>query len=227
MTKKSINYIVYRFGVLGQPSPTDKVTEILRLRRKLWNALVAIERTHRTNVLSIGKDSQAHADYEVAKERLRSLRETLNQVRAKDRKRTKHPELQAEIVVAREHCKACAAAEKESRKQARSNAKDRMEELESIRSEEAKKAYSTSGLWWGNYNDIVAQYNAARASAIKTGTELKFRDRFESGGQISILDTVKQQTTIAAIGGSHRKITLTQLPGKNLYRLNLRAGTTA
>jgi hypothetical protein len=49
-----------------------------------------------------------------------------------------------------------------------------IESLETARREAVKQAQADSGLYWCNYDDVIASYETARKRALREGRELRF-----------------------------------------------------
>ena len=83
-----------------------------------------------------------------------------------------------------EQIKALRLGLKPLRKASRGKNEEALESLEASRREAVKQARNSSGLWWGNYNAVVATYDIARVRGMKEGRGLKFH-RFDGSGRFT------------------------------------------
>jgi len=77
------------------------------------------------------------------------------------------------------------AKAKEEKKRIAEENRARLDEIEAGRQKLQKEAQHQSGLYWCNYDDVIASYQIARQKAMKSGGELKFR-RWDGAGKIFV-----------------------------------------
>jgi hypothetical protein len=178
----------------GRPDDwDDDVTDQLLRQNRLWNRLVEIERAHREEYRRITAEVPAVAELEAAiSERERAL-----EVAVSARNRARAAERKKKTAVAAEHDAAVKAISadlrdlrgkaKEARREAREALKPALVKLEQERHEavtRARQDAAEGGLWWGNYNSVLASFDTARQRAMKTGGELRFA-RFDGAGRLT------------------------------------------
>jgi len=198
---------VQKYGLLPPRDWDAACEDELRGMTALWNRLVEIETVHRAAVLALTAADAAVAaadgDYEAVLERLRAVRENRAGQRKAARKKVKTPELDAEIEELTARLRDAGTIRKEARRAARADAKPQLDALNKERKEAVKMARQQSGLYWGNYNAVVASYERGRMLAAKRGGALKFRrhcDRPENGlSSARIVNQIQGGTTAARL----------------------------
>lgn len=176
--------MVFEYGCRLPIAGEEFALDQMRKRNALWNKLVEIEREYRAKVrelLSAPEDLTPALVDELAK-----VREEIKAARKKERKGSVDVSaLQARAKVLQAQLKEARAELKEFRKQAAQANKDLLQALDKERIEKVKAAQKDSGLYWGNYNDVIVHYQVARVRAMREGTELKFH-RFDGTGKVTI-----------------------------------------
>jgi len=171
--------IVYRCGLRDPLDWGRDCDDQLYLMTRLWNTLVEIEHAHREAYFAATASDPVVAAIEAEITGLERLLEQLYAQRAElrkaARKRVRTPELDERIAELKAKLKARRAEAKEARKAARETIKPQLETLEAERREAVKVARNASGLWWGNYNAVCADYDRARSAVIKRGGKLWIR----------------------------------------------------
>lgn len=180
--------IAYRYG-LGEPIDWDSdVADQLYLQTKFWNRLVEIEREAREQYRAVvGADDTIGpltTEIEAAKQKKERLFTERKALRAKARKKIPTPDHDARIKALAEQIRALAAVIKTARIDAKERLAPHADAINTWRFDAVKQARNASGLWWGNYNAVAASYDAARAKAMKEGTELQFH-RFTGEGRLT------------------------------------------
>ena len=169
--------IVVRRYALRPPTGWDEDCEAeMRRMTDLWNRLVEIERAHRQAF----QDATAH-DPDVA--RLQSaitvidtqIARAIDALKAKRKASRTRARDDGTVTDLKAQRKPLYAELKAAQKSAREAAKPKLQGLEQVRRAQVKTAYQQSGLWWGNYNAVVASYEHARQAVLKRGGELHFR----------------------------------------------------
>lgn len=221
-----MSVIIRQYALLNPLNWDADCQEHLWLMNKLWNRLVEIEWTHRERYRAImGSDAEVAAinrKIVAVKERIIDLDVQRKEARKIHRAKTgSHTEpFDLGINRAKEEMKALVAQSKEVRTAARERIKELTTYLEPERREAVKKARQESGLFWSNYNGVIASYIVARKLAIRKGTEIKFH-RFDGSGQFH--NHIRRGSTARLLAGklSQAKITLVSnsefasLAGKN------------
>lgn len=178
---QNVRTMVYQYGAVpARVAPVlneETALAQMRLGRRLWNLLVAIEQVHRAAYRRIMHDeNQAEID------RLRARKEAIFQerklARQAARKRVPTPSLDEEsarvkaaLAMLVEHQKATA----QERRAARQAQLDPAHERAWRRKKKARQAAANLGLYWGTYNAVMASHETALARALKEGGELHFR----------------------------------------------------
>lgn len=143
---------VYRYGVIGEPSPLGPIRRELALRAKYWDALVAVEAQHRRRERALlgGAHQEAvdaaQASYDAA--------------------------VGAEKEAALAALKAAKAHAKAERARLRIERKAELDVAWEERRAALIAARVASGLWRGNYIDVRAHFDAAAKRAAAIGVEL-------------------------------------------------------
>jgi hypothetical protein len=184
----------------------------------LWNALVEIDREHRNAVLAATADdpevAKATEEYERLQEDGLALVAERAGIRKAVRRRVPTPELDARIKALSEQKATVGTRGKAARREARERAKPTLDEIQASHKAAVKRARQQSGLYWGNYNAVIASYATARSRSLKEGGELRFRphrDRPEQGrSSARIVNQLQGGATAATAGGGR-----TARPGRN------------
>lgn len=188
-----MSVIVRQYGLLDPLNWGEDCQEHLYLMNRFWNALVEIEHGNRRQYREIiGNDEDVatiQSQIDQLKQQKKAHDEARKQARIKHRAKTG-----PHTAVHDQAMKTLTASIKDLSAQAkllRAQAKERVKasstaltDLETTRREKVKKAYGESGLWWGNYNAILASYKVARSRAMKEGAELRFH-RFDGSGRFT------------------------------------------
>jgi hypothetical protein len=178
---------VYRYGLLAPLDWADDYEEELRRMTALWNRLVEIEHAHRAQVRALiaADEAATAAEAEVAlrNDKIKALYDQRSALRKEARARIKTTDLDDEIAQAKRDRRDANTVAKEARRRVRADAKDKLAELDEQRKALVKTARQQSGLYWGNYNAVCADYDRARSAAMKRGVELKFQRHFASAGE--------------------------------------------
>lgn len=175
---ESIQSRVYVYGcVPSRVAPVrneERALDQMRLAQRLWNVLVAIDRSRIARYRRIMRDeSQERID--ALREQAAALREEIKARRQKAQKRAVAvddltgplAELKAELAGLLETQKRTSAA----RHDARRSDLTALQLRTNHRIKRARQAAASLGLFWGTYNEIVQRSDAGR----KHGGELHFR----------------------------------------------------
>jgi len=186
---------VYKFGLLDPVSGWDQTAiDVLFLRNKLWNNLVAMEHDKRQAYRNLLLDSdtelaalQARLDaIEVEKASLITSKKAL---RAKARSRqVDTAEIDLEIKKLLEERKALGGQTKDLRERVKIEVKPLAAELDQQRYEKTKQLNKESGLWWCNSMTVIAAYEVGRLRAMREKNELRFHG-FDGTGKYSVCRT--------------------------------------
>lgn len=188
----------YKFGCLQPTAGFDQdAIEHLFLRNKLWNTLVALDHQFRQRY----RDLMLNSD-----EKLKSVQDSIdsinqeiedlveNKKKLRQKERTKNIDsklLDERINVLKAKRKSLSVDSKIERERVKVEIKPQIDLLNTERYEAKKLAYKESGLWWGNYETVIAAYDIASQKAMKSNSELRFKSfdgsgkfavRFEDGG---------------------------------------------
>lgn len=186
---------VYKFGLLDPVSGWDQTAiDVLFLRNKLWNNLVAMEHEKRQAYRNLLLDSdtelaamQARLDaIEVEKASLITSKKAL---RAKARSRqVDTAEIDLEIKKLLDERKALGGQTKDLRERVKIEVKPLAAEIDKQRYEKTKQLSKESGLWWCNSRTVIAAYELGRLRAMREKNELRFHG-FDGAGKYAVCRT--------------------------------------
>ena len=172
----------------------DDVEDQLRKQNHLWNRLVELDQAHRVQYFSITADDPDVAALEAQIAQLEKLLAEAVEARNKARKLARRKSgsdvevHDAAVKALSIQLKPLREKAKDARKAARARLTPALKDLEEKRKAavtEARQQAAADGLWWGNYNAVLASYDMARQRAVKTGAELRFR-RYDGEGRLTV-----------------------------------------
>lgn len=180
-------YRVHEYGCLAPVSGEALALDEMRRRILLWNSLVEIEREYRARSQELLTIPELDPQIKSMSDQIGALRSEIKNRRSKERRRTgvDISDLQGRIKVLRETRKAFAIAAKRKRRAIVEQRRTALAILERERHDRVKQACATSGLYWGNYDDVVHNYETARIRALKKGGELRRQD-WHGAGKLSV-----------------------------------------
>lgn len=208
---------VFQYGLGAPVDWAHDCEQQLIGRRRLWNALVQIDRAareeYRSALASVSPElAAAETSMDALVERKESLWVAIKARRQRERsKDVRDGEERAHIALVRQQMRDLAPALKSLRKDARETAKPLIAEVDARRRESVKHARQTeqSGLWWPNYNAVIASYETARRKALKEGATLQTRHYDGEGaltaqiiGGASVDEVMTGKTSQVSIGGA-------------------------
>jgi hypothetical protein len=167
---------VRQYGLLRpQDWGPDCEAEMARMTA-LWNRLVTIDHEARANYFKVVESTEVAA-WQAEIDTLTTERTALVAERAAARKaarsKVKTPELDARIAVLKSAIAERITEAKLARKREQERCRPQLAAVEERRRAAVKLARQESGLYWGNYNAVVASYERGRQAAMKNGAELK------------------------------------------------------
>lgn len=118
-------------------------------------------------------------------EKQQALRQQRKDLRKAARARIATPELDEQLRALVDPVRKLSKDLKQARLAAKARVREPLAALNSEHFEAVKSARQNSGLWWGNYNAIVASYETARTKAMKENAELRSR-RFTGEGRFTV-----------------------------------------
>lgn len=172
--------VVRRYGLLRPRNWGDDCEVEVTRMTSLWNALVEIERANRAEYLHLTTDDAIEGmqrDIDALMARRDALREERFAIRRAARKKVKTPEIDIALRGVGAQLKSLIEQSKARRRTVRDRIRPLLDALEERRREAVKAARQNSGLYWGNYNAVVASYDRARQAALKRGGTLHPRER--------------------------------------------------
>jgi len=229
--------LVYKYA-LRPPIGWDLDCEIeMRRRNHLWNTLVEIFRYEREQYREILSSVSVVSDLEACLAAITEEKEVALAARKRERA-TAHakaptPTLDVQIKSLAEQQKAARATLKDARAAARAIKAPALKELADEHKGLVTRARQCSGLWWPNYNAVVADYDRARSAAIKAGVELKFRGwrgpgrltvqwqkGEDKGNGLSVSEFMHGRNSVASIDGDALAWTIFTTPdiGRRIVR---------
>ena len=192
---RSVTIKVFKYGLLDPVKGWDQTAiDVLFLRNRLWNNLVAMERERRQAYRNLMLD--ADADLAAVQKRLDAIENERGKLvtrknagRAKARSRqTETAEIDHELKNLIEERKILRAQANLLRDRVKLEIKPRAIELEKQRYEKIKQLIKGSGLWWCNSATAVAAFDMARVKAMKENAELRFHG-FDGTGKYAVRRT--------------------------------------
>lgn len=180
-------YHVHEYGCLAPVSGEALAVEEMRRRIALWNSLVEIEREYRRRSQELLAIPALDPQIKSISDEIEALRTEIRNRRSKARRRTgvDISDLQGKIKALSETRKALVIAVKGERRALVEQRRTELATLERERSDRVKQACASSGLYWGNYDDVVHNYETARIRALKKGGELRPQD-WRGAGKLSV-----------------------------------------
>ena len=200
----------------------DCEDELMKINR-LWNRLVEIGRgADAARVVVECQDPEVYRLRTAAQEAAEAARNAARAVkaaRAAARSNTIKPVLMTDLATARASEKAAWEAYAPVVKVARKTFAAELRAVEVERQELVKAARNKSGLYWANYNAVIARYDAARDRAIKSGAEVHFR-RHDGSGQfyVQIQGGMTQDQMCGTAPGGRGVATLRPVPSEPRQR---------
>ena len=179
-------YIVYEYGCLAPLRGREAAMEQMLRRHRLWNSLVEIEHTYRSGLAALLQDPATEQELVAARSRLAELRAAIKSRRQIERRfAVDVADLQVEITQAKIALTSAISAAREGRRARVERNKQGLESLEDARRQAVKQAQADSGLYWCNYDDVIAAYETARKRALREGHELHFQG-WDGSGKITV-----------------------------------------
>lgn len=184
---KEYSIAVYRYGLRPPLNWDADCDREMQLMNRLWNNLVEIDRDCARKYREI---RAGYPELAAAEERVKSLAEAMDRVKseikaARARKRSKKyaecGDAPERLRALREAYAEAKAREKELRGPATETMKPQLAALEEERKARVKEARQNSGLYWCNYNAVIASFDTARSKALREKTELRFHRHDGSG----------------------------------------------
>ena len=229
--------LVRQFGCLNPLDWDEECQTQLWLKNKMWNNLVETERKHREEYYNIVNQYSTVAKLEEKKqplmERALEIKQEIKNIRksARTLAKTETAALTTELKEINKKVKELNIKLKEKRAIARVKLKPHLVALEQQRREKVKEIRQNSGLWWGNYNDVVSRYDVARDRAIKTNAQLRFHS-FDKSGTF-VIQIQEKLTVDDLLNGKSNALKLTFMDqnewqrqsGRKPSRVKQRAGS--
>lgn len=179
--------VVRRYGLLAPEDWGEDCEAELQRMTRLWNRLVEIDRGHRAAYVAATADDPVVTEIESRLAAARNRRDEAVAERRRRwraaRRRLETPELDAAAATARAEIGELRPQAKDARRAAREARRPRLQALEDDRRAAVKEARRHSGLYWPNYNAVIAAYERARKRAMREGRELRFRSH-DGGGRL-------------------------------------------
>lgn len=175
---------VFEFGCLAPISNEDIMAEQIQKRNLLWNKLVEIERIYREMVRTLLNIPDFIIDQyiqEVSKIR----REISFRRRLAGNETIDVSDLQANIKVLLAEIEARKQEMAAQKKDLIEQHKTALQSLDKDRIEQVRAAQAASGLYWCNYDEVIAAYRVARIRVMREGKELKIH-RTDGEGKVSV-----------------------------------------
>lgn len=177
---------VYEYGCPQIPvMGLDKAIEQMRLRNRLWNALVKIDwdfRTARTELLDMASPDDT----------LANLRKELHEVRLKlrtHRDGRKHSasrvELKDRAEVLKAQIRATRLIARTARTQQQESERTRLKEIEASQKAKIQETRARSQLYWFNHDEVLQDFDVARKRSARSKTGLHFR-RWDGSGKVTV-----------------------------------------
>lgn len=209
--------LVYQYGCEVPDSP--HIQQEIELMRAFRDALVTADQKHHkmeesAMIASMPEYASARANLDSASDALRSIIEARNTDRAKTG--AKASVLDQDVTASVEIRNAARTKCWDLAKKWRATNRDAWLDLETQRREAQKMLRKNSGLYWGNYNRALQDFEASRQTCRKKGRKLRYSDLTREAGCL----TVQIQRTKTGLGagptelmdGSVRDIQIGHIP---------------
>jgi hypothetical protein len=178
----------WEYGLLGPLEWPEWAETEIRLQNDLWNKLVEVERGHRAAVDAVmGRDPAVAAAAREASEIQARLDELFAERQRRSqaaRKRVESPDLDAAAATAKARLREVWPQLKAARKEAGTRFREDLAALSEARYRAVVAARQSSGLWWGNYNAVCADFDTACRRSYADGTALNFH-RWDGAGRLT------------------------------------------
>lgn len=205
--KEGMESLVYAYGIVP-PCDNQYVRAEVERMRDMWNALLDNHIEHK-NILrqsmldSYPEYAKAIQALDDAYSHLKEAVQLRNQARAKARSKKVDPALQENI---RDAFKIKNAAQKEVwnlEKKWRLANKEKFKEIEDARRAQNVEIRKESGLYWGNYNQVVDRFELTRISCFKKpGAKIRRKESTQDYGDL----TVQIQRTKSGLGADPQEL---------------------
>lgn len=181
----------YKYGCLDPLDWREAAADCLYRQNRLWNTLVEIERENRQKWRELMAEDSAVAALEAqlsnVQTRIDAVRAERKAARIEKRRIGAAPDADDTLSALTAERKALAALAKAARQTAKAKLKPSLDALSDERYQavtRARQAAAGGGLWWGHYNAVIGDYEAARVRAMKDGAELRFH-AFDGQGRFT------------------------------------------
>lgn len=208
--------VVYKYGLLPPTDWNEECENELFKMTRLWNSLVEIEHDFSARYRAIRSGHlelvEAEADLTRINANIESTLKALKARRADARsKNVEATDVDERLQTLRTKRKAVYERVKSLRPVAREAMRPQLLALKEERKSRVKSARQSSGLYWGNYNAVLAAYDVARSRTIKQGGELRFRRHDGSGRLVAqIIGGITLEELFAGEHSQLRIVPLTQ-----------------
>ena len=174
---ENLEVTVFKYDLFPPADWGVDCEEEIKKMDAMWNALVKIERDHVAAVRAVAAPAVELLDKEAAdlEDGITTLVAQRKALRKASRTKIATPELDEKIDEAKSWLRAYRIRTKELRQKAYEQNKDTLKELDRQRYAKIKETYQNSGLFWPNYNAVIAAYDRSRGRVLKSGRELHER----------------------------------------------------
>lgn len=156
------------------------------LRNRLWNRLVEIDRAIRKRQNDLLSNESEDQEFNGLQKILKQLRAEVKSRRRFER--TSSPSVSAllnQVKTVKGQVHSAVLNAKEARKERRERNRDSLKEIEINRKALIKETRSGSQLYWGNYDEVLQDFEISRTRAIKHGAGLHFR-HWDGSGKVTV-----------------------------------------
>jgi hypothetical protein len=181
----------YKYALREPLNWGDDCLNQMKLANELWNALVGVEHHHTEARHSIINDppelARLNDEIKLLQEQVAALVEEKKQRNKVARKKTDTAILDARVRELKARLKPLYEEAKTARKASVIANKALLDARTAERYAEvkqARQAAASDGLWWGNYNAVMASFDAAVSRTYKEGGELRTK-RFNGEGRLA------------------------------------------
>lgn len=178
-------YITYSFGCLPPTKNEDVMLDQMRRRVEFWNKMVEIEDWYNEEVAKIMHSETKEKIDELNKE-LVEIRKEIKEKRMRERTgKVDISELKIKAEDIKTQMKVLKQQLKVEQEEIYNRNQQKLMELGKIRKEKIKKAQKESGLYWGNYEEVLRNFESARKKSKREKGKLKLR-QFDGTGKITV-----------------------------------------
>jgi hypothetical protein len=150
---------VFEYGCLKPVAGESIAIDQMRRKQQLWNKFVEIENATRTQAAMALSDDRAQQNIQALQTTIAALRTEIKRRRQAARfRKVDISDLKSELEEKKQALRAAIELERTARKQRVQERRAELDSLNAGRKLETQKAVHEAGLYWCNYDEVVASY---------------------------------------------------------------------